>query len=256
MKAAKRLVQRCVRSLGYDIVPFPPSDYVRSRDSVRRVLDKLSIDCVVDVGANHGQYGSWLRDIGYKGWIVSFEPVRAPFEDLERCAAARPPWRAFQYALGSENGQAEINVNVHDVLTSFLLPIVTETLPWSKVAGRETVEVRRLDSILDESLGGIPSPRLYLKLDTQGFDLEALRGADGVLANFLAAQTEISFVPLYEGMPNWIDSLKEFQSRGFSVVDFMPVTRVAGDLLMMEMDCILARDFKPSSDPDAKAGCA
>jgi FkbM family methyltransferase len=241
MKVVKRLVQKCIRSLGYEVVPYPPSDYVRSRDSVRRVLDKLSIDCVIDVGANHGQYGDWLRDIGYKGWIVSFEPVRAPFEDLAKHAAARPPWRVFQYALGSEDGQAEINVNVHDVLTSFLAPIVTETLPWSRVANRETVEVRRLDSILDECLTGIASRRLYLKLDTQGFDLEAVRGAEGVLTDFLAAQTEVSFVPLYEAMPNWIDSLKEFQSRGFSVVDFMPVTRVAGDLLMMEMDCILAR---------------
>jgi hypothetical protein len=102
------------------------------------------------------------------------------------------------------------------------------------------VEVRRLDSILDECLAGIDSPRLYLKLDTQGFDLEAFRGAEGVLDKILAAQTEVSFVPLYEGMPGWADSLKEFESLGFSVVDFMPVTRVSGDLLMMEMDCILA----------------
>ena len=244
MKAAKRLVQKCMRSLGYDIVPYPPSDYVRRRDSVRRVLDKLSIDCVIDAGANRGQFGSWLRDLGYRGWIISFEPASAPFQDLEKRAAARPPWRVFHYALGPENGPAEINVNAQDLLSSFLAPLASETLPWSKVVARETVEVRRLDSIWEECLAGIASRRLYLKLDTQGFDLEALRGADGVLGNFLAAQTEVSFVPVYEGMPNWIDSLKEFQSRGFSVVDFMPVTRVAGDLPMMEMDCILARGSK------------
>lgn len=241
MKAVK-FVQKCLRSLGYEVVPYPPSDWVRSRDSLRRVLNKLSIDCVFDVGANHGQYGDQLRYIGYKGWIVSFEPVRASFEDLSKRAAARPPWRVFQYALGSKNGQEEINVNKCDELTSFLTPLgPSKTLPGNRVVGRETVEIRRLDSIFDECMAGIASRRLYLKLDTQGFDLEVLRGADGVLTNFLGAQTEVSFVPIYQGMPRHIESLKEFESRGFSVVDFMPVTRVAGDLLMMEMDCILAR---------------
>jgi FkbM family methyltransferase len=245
MKSIKRLIHKCTRSLGFEIVPHPPKDHVRARDSICKVLNKLSIDCVIDVGGNHGQYGEWLRDIGYTGWIVSFEPVRAPFEDLSRRAAALPPWRVFQYALGSENGQAEINLNVQDTMSSFLTPVATEALPWSRVASRETVEIRRLDSIWDECLAGIPSRHLYLKLDTQGFDLEVLRGADGILANFLAAQTEVSFVPLYDGMPNRIDSLKEFQNRGFGVVDFMPVLRMVDDLRMMEMDCILARSSEP-----------
>jgi hypothetical protein len=90
-------------------------------------------------------------------------------------------------------------------------------------------------------MAGIASRRLYLKLDTQGFDLQVARGADGVFAYFLAAQTEVSFIPVYEGTPGWMDSLQEFNSRGFNVVDFTPVVRMKGDLLMMEMDCILAR---------------
>jgi len=241
MKAVKKLAQNFIHSLGYQIIPYPTNGYARSRDTMRMVLDGLSIDCVIDVGGNHGQFGDWLRDIGYKGWIVSFQPVRAPFEDLRKRAAARPPWRVFQYALGTKAGQAEINVNDHDGLTSFLTPLVTTTLPFSRVARSETVEVRRLDSVFDECLAGIDLPRLYLKLDTQGFDLEVLRGAEGVLKDILAAQTEVSFVPLYEGMPDWMESLKEFQRFGFGVVDFMPVLRVNGSLMIMEMDCILTR---------------
>lgn len=240
MKAVK-LIQRGLRFLGYEVVPYPPTDWVRTRDTLRKVLNKLSIDCVFDVGANHGQYGDLLRDIGYKGWIVSFEPVRACFQDLSKRAAARPPWRVFQYALSSENGQAQINVYEIDSGNSFLAPSLREIHPDHRVVGRETVEVRRLDSIFDECMDGILSQRLYLKIDTQGFDLEVLRGADGVISNFLGAQTEVCFIPIYDGMPKYIESLKEFERRGFSVVDFVPVSRVAGDLLMLEMDCILAR---------------
>jgi FkbM family methyltransferase len=208
------------------------------------VLTKLSIDCVFDVGANRGQYGNDLRDIGYKGWIVSFEPVRSTFEDLSRVAARRPPWKVFQYALGAENGQAEINVVESDILASFLAPLgPTKTHPTNRVTGRETVQVRRLDSILDDCMKGITSRHLYLKLDTQGFDLEVLRGAGGILASFLGAQTEISFVPIYHGMPRYNESLRHFEARGFNVVDFMPVSRAVDDLLMIEMDCILARNF-------------
>jgi FkbM family methyltransferase len=242
MKAVK-LVQKSLRSLGYEVVPYPPSDWVRSRDSLRRVLNKLSIDCVFDVGANHSQFGNRLRDIGFEGWIVSFEPVRSAFEDLSKCAAARPPWRVFQYALGSKDGQAEINVSETDELTSFFTSLgPTKTLPGNRVVRRETVELRRLDSIFDECVAGAAARRYYLKLDTQGYDLEVLRGADGVLDKILGAQTEVSFVPIYKDMPGYLESLKEFESRGFSVVDFMPVTRAAeDDLVMIEMDCILAR---------------
>ena len=247
MEAAK-LIQSGLRSLGYEVVTYPPTDWVRTRDTLRRVLNKLSINCVFDVGANHGQYGDLLRDIGYRGWILSFEPVRACFQDLSKRAAARPPWRVFHYALGSENRQTQINVYEIDSGNSFLSPSLRENHPDHRVVGRETVEVRRLDSIFDECMAGIPSRRLYLKIDTQGFDLEVLRGADGVIANFLGAQTEVCFIPIYDGMPRYIESLKEFESRGFSVVDFVPVSRAAGDLLMLEMDCVLARRSESTLD--------
>jgi FkbM family methyltransferase len=233
-----------LRSIGYEVVPYPPSDWVRSRDSLRRLLDKLAIDCVFDVGANRGQFGDQLRDIGYHGTILSFEPVRAHFQVLSERAAARPPWKAFQYALGSQNAQAEINVNEDDVLTSFLPTTTgpTSTLPRNRVVAKETVEVRRLDAIFAECMAGIGARRLYLKLDTQGFDLEALRGAEGVLDQFLGAQSEVSFIPIYQGMPTSLETIKEFQGRGFDVADFMPVTRASDGLLMMEMDCMFARN--------------
>lgn len=241
MKVVK-FAQKCLRSMGYEVVPYPPSEWVRSRDTLRRMLNMLSIDCVLDVGANHGQFGNLLRDIGYEGWIVSFEPVREPFKDLSIQAIARPPWRVFQYALGSKNGQAEINLIESDDMTSFLTPLgPTEAIPENRVVGKESVEVRRLDSIFDECMAGIDARNIYLKIDTQGFDIEVLRGAEGVLPQLKGAQTEVSFIPIYHRMPHHIESILAFEARGFSVVDFMPVSRDEGGLLMVEMDCILAR---------------
>ena len=238
----KTLARKWLRSLGYELVPYPPKVWVRSRDLLTMVFDKLSIDCVFDVGANHGQYGNQLRDIGYKGWIVSFEPVHAHSEELAKLAAALPPWRVFNYALGSANGQAEINICEEDELTSLLTPLgPTKSHPGNRVVNKETIGVRRLDSIFDECTAGIAAPRLYLKLDTQGYDLEVVRGAGGVLDKFMGAQTEVSFRPIYQGMPGYVETLREFETRGFTVVDFMPVAAEAGGLAAIEMDCVLVR---------------
>jgi FkbM family methyltransferase len=243
MSIAGKLVQRVLKSAGMELVPYPPCDWVAARNILRNVLNKLAIDCVLDVGANRGQYGSMLRDIGYRGRILSFEPVGANFEALTACAAGRGPWNCLHYALGAADGQAEINVADEDVFSSFLKPREDSQarFPRNKVARMETVQVRRLDGVLDELNAGLAAPRTYLKMDTQGFDLEVLAGATGVLKSILALQTEVSFRPIYHGMPSYQDSLREFQAQGFEVVDFMPVNRERDGLRVIEMDCVMAR---------------
>lgn len=243
MSIAGKLVQRVLKSVGLELVEYPPRDWTAGRNILRNVLAKLAIDCVLDVGANRGQYGSMLRDIGYRGLILSFEPVGANFEALAARAAGRGPWNCFRYALGAADGEAEINVTDEDVFSSFLKPTEDSQarFPRNRVARMEKVQVRRLDGVLDQLSDGLSSPRIYLKMDTQGFDLEVLAGATGVLDRILALQTEVSFRPIYHGMPSYQDSLREFQARGFQVVDFMPVNRESDGLRAIEMDCVMVR---------------
>jgi FkbM family methyltransferase len=216
--------------------------WLQIRGVLSGVLTKLSINCVLDVGANQGQYGLMLRGLGYKGWIVSFEPVRAQFEILEKTAARNGPWRAFPYALGSSNSRMAINVTESSFFSSFLTPREDSqtTFPQNRVERTEEVAVWRLDHVLETCISGIASPRIYLKLDTQGFDLEVLKGAEDVLAGVLALQTEVSFINIYQGMPGFTESIKECQARGFEVVDFLPVTTEAR-CHAVEMDCLMTR---------------
>ena len=241
-----KFIQSTLRKAGYEVVRHRPNDWVRCRNVLRKVFEKREINCVIDVGANRGQYGSLLRSIGYSGQILSFEPVGANYEALAICAAAGGRWSYFRYALGAADGQAEINVGDEDVFSSFLEPTEESRLrfPGNRVARVETVQVRRLDSVLDELTIGLSSPRIYLKLDTQGFDLEVLAGATGVLDRILALQAEVSFRPIYHGMPSYLDSLREFQAHGFEVVDFLPVCRDIDGLRAIEMDCVMAKEVK------------
>ena len=242
------------RLAGYKLVSVLNTDWlrwIRVRSVLRDVLTKLSINCVLDVGANKGQYGETLRGIGYKGWILSFEPIRANFDILERAAKRNGPWRVFPYALGSTNGQLAINVTELSVFSSFLTPREDSQLrfPRNRVERTEEVAVWRLEDVLRTCISGIPAPRIYLKMDTQGFDLEVLKGAERVMSEILALQTEVSFRTIYEGMPTFAESMKECLARGFEVVDFLPVTADAEKLRAVEMDCVMARRKPPQEEP-------
>lgn len=244
--ALQGAIQNIERFFGYKLVSILPSGRLRwlgGRATLKDVLERLSVNCVLDVGANQGQYGLGLRRIGYKGSIFSFEPIQANLEKLESVAKNNGPWRTFRYALGAANGKLPINVTEDTVFSSFLTPREDsqERFPQNRVERTEEVEIRRLDDILESCLSGIQSPRLYLKLDTQGFDLEVVKGAESALANVLALQTEISFKSIYAGMPGFLESIQEFQARGFEVVDFWPVNFEADDLFAIEMDCVMAR---------------
>jgi len=84
------------------------------------VLAQQEIRCVVDVGAFRGDYGSFLRQLGYLGPIVSFEPVAASYAALAHNCAGDDSWTAYRFALGSRNEVRELNVTQSADFSSFL----------------------------------------------------------------------------------------------------------------------------------------
>ncbi|MBK7927432.1 MAG: FkbM family methyltransferase [Bryobacterales bacterium] len=236
-------VNRGLRALGYEIVRFPAPNWVRNRQLMRVLFPRLGIDCVLDVGANQGQFGLTLRESGYQGRIVSFEPGPEAFDVLRQVAARDGNWTAFPFALGETSGTLELNIAEESVFSSFLTPLAAsvEQFPTNRTVRRQTVPVRRLDEVFAECTAGHASPRVYLKMDTQGFDLEVFRGAAGVLPAILAMQSEICFQPIYEGMRGYADNLAEYHANGFEVYDFLVVNRDLNQLAVVEMDCVLIR---------------
>jgi FkbM family methyltransferase len=238
--------QNLLRVAAYSLLPHVPwnwANWLRHRATLRYVLNKLSINCVLDVGANRGQYGILLRKIGYRGWILSFEPVRDSYEALKAVAAEQERWRVFPYALGATNERREINVAEETVFSSFLTPREESQIrfPTNRLERKEEVDVRRLDRILETCLMDISSPRIYLKLDTQGFDLSVVEGAETILPRILALQTEVALSSIYQGMHSFGESIDRLQAAGFEVIDFITVNRDMDKLCAVEMDCIMAR---------------
>ncbi len=77
----------------------------------QRVLEALSINVVLDVGANVGNYGRELRRNGFGARIISFEPILEVFAQLRAATVGDPQWSCYNLALGEKEAQTEINVS-------------------------------------------------------------------------------------------------------------------------------------------------
>jgi FkbM family methyltransferase len=225
------------------------SAYV-SQQHLAELLRRYRVNVVLDVGANRGQYGRRLRRIGFEGHIVSFEPVLATFAELQEAAAADPRWTAYPYALGREETTASMNV-VPGTLSSLLPATEFGAARYSRLREPEAeeVQVRRLDNILDEVLADVPAPRPYLKLDTQGFDLEAFAGLGDRVSEIVAMQSEVSVLEIYAGMPPMMQAVAAYEAAGFEITALFPVSREAETGRVLEFDCVMVR-------ADARASAA
>src|SRR5688500_3845825 len=160
---------------------------------VRALFERARVNCVIDVGAHFGEYGRFLRNaVGYSGRILSFEPVPASHDVLAAESLDDPNWLTFPYALGAESAQAKIHVFESGVFNSFLAPTGYTADRFGSGGteiGVETVSIRTLDEVFEEATRGIDEPRIYLKMDTQGYDQEVLAGAQNTLRHVVGLQS-------------------------------------------------------------------
>jgi FkbM family methyltransferase len=194
---------------------------------IRNIIRQFDIDIIFDVGANVGQFAHSMRDIGYRGKILSFEPVSKQFKILNEAASHDEKWQTLNIALGDEDGTSHINVMKEDVFSSFKSPsqnLAEQFSDQNVVVGVESVQVRRLDKIISEMGFQDNLHRCFLKCDTQGFDKKVLDGAGIFLKNIKSVMLEVSVVPIYENTPHMTDLILYLQTNSFSPVGFFPVT--------------------------------
>ena len=248
---------KLARSFGYELISIK-KHFPTLESHLKNLFRELSINLVLDVGANNGGFGRMLRSIGYRGQICSFEPVPGVFQKLLDKTENDGRWHAFNYALGATEEKKIINIPEDDDFSSFLHANAYGREKWSKsfaASSRQTVVVKRLDDVFDELVkkgaDAGEERNIFLKLDTQGFDLEVLKGASQCLDRITALQSEIALQPLYEQMPDYLEALSTFRRHGFELTGLYPVSRDAQNMLLVEMDCVMRRlPTKDSMSPD------
>lgn len=207
-------------------------------------LSQMRINVVLDVGAFVGNYALQLRRIGYQGRIISFEPVPASYEKLIHAMGKDPLWVGYPFGLSDENREALMNTHSSGDFNSLLT--LREDAEYAYVLdpagrGQANIQLKRLDAVLPQLIEKIESPRIFIKIDTQGHDLSVLKGASGVIDSILGFQSELPAVRLYDDMPSMATLLDYYGSCKFVPIGFYPVNTFRYLRVSPEFDVLFNR---------------
>jgi FkbM family methyltransferase len=199
---------------------------VAARLYLAEAIHVHEIEVVFDVGANVGQFALGLREMGYRGRILSFEPVEDAWRELSAHASDDDKWEVFNLAVGDVEGQAKLAVMRYNVFSSLHEPTLTQ--PYVEggnvVTGYQTVRVRRLDALVDELSLRPLLKRAMLKCDVQGHDRHVIQGMS-YIDELPLIQVELNVVPVYEGTPLLPEMLQFLDGLGFAPMLLSPVNR-------------------------------
>lgn len=238
-------VRRLLRRFGFDIE--------RRRPALPDLLRRQRVDTVLDVGANVGQYATRLRAWGYRGRIVSFEPVQTAFLALERTAARDPGWKVLNLALGDADRSGTIHVAQASVFSSILKagPELRARHYSAAPIAEEEITIRRLDSVFEKVRGS--GQAFFLKVDAQGYEREVLRGATDTLHRVRGVQVEVPLRPTYEGEATLEELVHELDVRGFVIALIEPVSHDHAASSLLQVDCIFVKRDAGIGNADSPA---
>ncbi|WP_029918528.1 FkbM family methyltransferase [Nevskia soli] len=163
-----------------------------------QVLNGITCSTVVDIGANRGQFALVARHCFPDANIISFEPLSLPASLFRKVFGNDKRVTLHEAAVGVSHGEATIHISQRDDSSSLLAITAMQNaiFPGTAEATTAVIQVGRLDEyVADEDLR---APAL-LKLDVQGYELQALVGCEDLLNQFSYVYAECSFVELYEG---------------------------------------------------------
>ena len=200
------------------------------------VLENLECECVVDIGANRGQFALVARRCFPNAKIISFEPLKEPAAIFRNVFKSDPMVVLCEYAIGPTDESMTIHISRQDDSSS-LLPITSlqsDLFPGTGEKEVRTTQVKPLDAVLDPK--DIKRPAL-IKLDVQGFERQALDGCKSLLPLFSYVYVECSFVELYAGQSLAHEVISFLEEFGFVLVGVYNLgydkkgTAIQGDFL-------------------------
>ena len=211
------------------------------QEHLKRFLSEFEIDCVFDVGANSGQYAEMLREIGYRGAIVSFEPIPSLAADMRKKAQRDGKWFIEECALDDAERIVPFKIMNSSQFSSLKDPSHQETALFiDQNAVAETIDLQtvRLERWYAVYRDRIRFNRAFLKMDTQGNDIAVARSAGSYLSKFVGLQSELAIKKIYASSENYRTALDFYTDAGFELSALVP-NNYGHFPVLVEIDCIM-----------------
>jgi FkbM family methyltransferase len=183
-----------------------------------RTLKTLGVEpkTIIDGGANVGQFARAATEMFPDARIISFEPLPEVAGKLRSNLRDSANVEVREEALGGVDGTVAVHRNAYSPASS-VLKLRADAAESFELQEGESIDVSVVR--LDTAMRDVDTTRpMLLKLDLQGYELEALRGAEETLARTRYVLVEIGLRPLYEAEPTFDDVYTFLHSAGFHFV--------------------------------------
>jgi FkbM family methyltransferase len=198
---------------------------------------------IIHVGANTGQEVAVFRDSGIRP-VVLIEPLAGPFGQLVRAIGGTPGFYPLNTCLSDAAGRTvDFHVASNGGQSSSYLK------PAAHLAIRPDITFDRTETMvtdtLDRAIGSLcrehglrPGSFDYIGLDTQGTEMDILRGSPEMLGHARYVFTEVNFGNLYEADTGLYRAIELMRGWGFDLYHLLMTTRGWGDALFMRRPAV------------------
>jgi FkbM family methyltransferase len=219
--AIKKIADMLLHPLGLNIERYFGKELPLKK--LAQIAKENNIDLLLDVGANTGQFSIKMIEAGFNKQVISFEPLSSAHSLLIKNAEKYKNWKIFEKcAIGDIDGEIPINISLNSHSSSILKVNKehTDAAPSAAIFDTETVNIKKLDSILPEFDS---YKNVLLKIDTQGFEKHVLKGAEKLIAQKVKIiQLEMSLLALYDGVMSFEDMLHYLKELNFKLLFYSP----------------------------------
>ncbi len=191
--------------------------YEHFRDLNKKWITDLGIKTVLDVGANVGDFAKLAREVFPDAAIYSFEPLPDCFAQLRSSLPGDTNFFPIETGVGSRDETLDFFRSFHSPSSSFLKmeEFHKEAFPYTnegQAAEPLKISVKTLDGLLS---GKELEKNILVKIDVQGFEIQAIEGAEQILDAARIVILEMSFAHLYQGQPLFHDVYENMYERGY-----------------------------------------